>query len=386
MAKNILHMITPLAHMSPFDVNMAIDAGYDATASYTNVSLGEITDLIQDAMFSRSPRDAVRTGVFIGGKDALLALDMLDAAAKALFKPFEISLFADPAGSFTTAAAMIAVVEKTLKEKKDRALRGSAVSVFGATGVVGTASAVIAALEGASVTLVARDGSDRTARHAAEINRRFGVNLAVADGSTPQSRAAILTGAEVVLAAAKAGVRVLDAAEIAGAAKLLIAADVNAVPPSGIEGVDAHANGTPLGERGALGIGALAIGNVKYRTESGLFKQMTESKTPCVSTSVRRSTSRARSRERLAGFRFKSLQAPRSTTPTGRTSAEPEARSRRISTPTSPSITSSLRILTRTLRTRACCNRTAATSSASVSTKSTWPRPTTSRMASRMTS
>ncbi len=280
MAKNILHMITPLAHMSPFDVNMAIDAGYDATASYIKVSLGEITDLIQDAMFSRSPRDAVRTGVFIGGKDALLALDMLDAAGKALFKPFEISLFADPAGSFTTAAAMIAVVEKTMKEKKDRALRGAAVSVFGATGVVGTASAVIAALEGASVTLVARDGSDRTVRHAAEINRRFGVNLAVADGSTPQARAAILTGAEIVLAAAKAGVRVLDSGEIAGAKKLLIAADVNAVPPSGIEGVDAHAHGTPVGEHGALGIGALAIGNVKYRTESGLFKQMTESKTP----------------------------------------------------------------------------------------------------------
>jgi methylene-tetrahydromethanopterin dehydrogenase len=280
MTKNILHMMTPLAHMSPFDVNMAIDAGYDATASYTNVALGEITDLIQDAMFSRSPRDAVRTGVFIGGKDALLALDMLDAASKALFKPFEISLFADPAGSFTTAAAMIAVVEKLLKEKKDCALRSAAISVFGATGVVGTASAVIAALEGASVTLVARDGSDRTTRHAAEINRRFGVNLAVADGSTMQSRAAILLATEVVLCTAKAGVRVLDAGEIAGAAKLLVAADVNAVPPSGIEGVDAHANGTPLGEGGALGVGALAIGNVKYRTESGLFKQMTESKTP----------------------------------------------------------------------------------------------------------
>jgi methylene-tetrahydromethanopterin dehydrogenase len=284
MAKNILHMMTPLAHMSPFDVNMAIDAGYDATASYTNVSLGEITDLIQDAMFSRSPRDAVRTGVFIGGKDALLALDMLDAAGKALFKPFEISLFADPAGSFTTAAAMIAVVEKTLKEKKDRALRGAAVSVFGATGVVGTASGVIAALEGATVTFVGRDGTDRTARHASEVNRRFGVNIVVAGGSTREARAAILAATEVVLCTAKAGVRVLDAGEIAGeiagAAKLLVAADVNAVPPSGIEGVDAHANGTPLGERGALAVGALAIGNVKYRTESGLFKQMTESKTP----------------------------------------------------------------------------------------------------------
>jgi methylene-tetrahydromethanopterin dehydrogenase len=280
MAKNILHMMTPLAHMSPFDVNMAIDAGYDATASYTHVSLDEITGLVQDAMFSRSPRDAARTGVFIGGKDALLALDMLDAAGKALFKPFEISLFADPAGSFTTAAAMIAVMEKTLREKKDRALRGAALSVFGATGVVGTASGVIAALEGASVTFVGRDGMERASRHAAEVNRRFGVNIAVADGSTPEMRAAILAAAEVVLCAAKAGVRVLDAAEIAGATKLLVAADVNAVPPSGVEGVDAHANGTPLGARGALGVGALAIGNVKYRTESGLFKQMTESKTP----------------------------------------------------------------------------------------------------------
>jgi methylene-tetrahydromethanopterin dehydrogenase len=280
MAKNILHMITPLAHMSPFDVNMALDAGYDAIASYTNVSLDEVTGLVQDAMFSRAPRDAARTGVFIGGKDALLALDMLDAAGKALLKPFEFSLFADPSGSFTTAAAMIAIVEKTLLEKKGRALRGAAVSVFGATGVVGTASAVIAALEGAAVTLAGREGTERTGRHAAEINRRFGVNLAVADSSTPETKEAMLAATEVALCASKAGMRVLDAAEIAGAAKLLVAADVNAVPPSGIEGVDAHANGTPLGERGALGVGALAIGNVKYRTESGLFKQMTESKAP----------------------------------------------------------------------------------------------------------
>ena len=28
--KHILHMLTPLKHMSPFDVNMALDAGYEA--------------------------------------------------------------------------------------------------------------------------------------------------------------------------------------------------------------------------------------------------------------------------------------------------------------------------------------------------------------------
>ena len=279
MAKNILHMVTPLTHMSAFDVNMAIDAGYDATVPYANVSVKEITGLVQDAMFSRSPRDATRTGVFIAGKDAFLALDMLDAAVKALLKPFEISLFADPSGSFTTAAAMIAVVEKTLREKKDRGLRGAAISIFGATGVVGTASGVIAALEGASVTFVGYDGTVRVASQAAEIKRRFGVDLAVADGSTAEKKSAILAATEVALCAARAGVRVLDAGQIASAAKLLVAADVNAVPPLGVEGVDLQANGAPLGDHGALGIGAFAIGNVKYRTESGLFKQMTESKT-----------------------------------------------------------------------------------------------------------
>jgi methylene-tetrahydromethanopterin dehydrogenase len=277
MAKNILHMLTPLAHMSPFDVNMALDAGYDATVPYTHVSLDEVTSLVQDAMFSRSPRDAARTGLFIAGKDAFLALDMLDKAAKALLKPFEISLFADPAGSFTTAAAMIAVVEKILREKKGRRLEGVTISIFGATGVVGTAAGVIGALEGARVTFVAHDATHRTAERAAEARQRFGVDIAVADGSTPDKKAAILAKTEVALCAARAGMRVLDAAQIAAATNLLVAADVNAVPPLGVEGVDLQANGAPLGEHGALGVGALAIGNVKYRTESGLFKQMTES-------------------------------------------------------------------------------------------------------------
>ena len=150
MAKSILHMLTPLAHMSPFDVNMAADAGFDVVATYTHVKRDEVEALTQDAMFSRSPRDAVRTGIFIAGKDAFLALDMLDIAGKALLKPFEISLFADPAGSFTTAAAMLAVVEKTYAAKFGGALKGARIAIFGATGVVGTAAGVIGALEGAT--------------------------------------------------------------------------------------------------------------------------------------------------------------------------------------------------------------------------------------------
>jgi methylene-tetrahydromethanopterin dehydrogenase len=280
MAKSILHMLTPLAHMSPFDVNMAADAGFDVVATYTNVKLEEVEALTQDAMFSRSPRDALRTGLFIAGKNAFLALDMLDKAGQALLKPFEISLFADPAGSFTTAAAMLAVVEKTYAAKFGATLAGARIAIFGATGVVGAAAGVIGALEGAKVTFVGHNGVERVRETAAAAKRRFGVEIAIADGATGEARAALLAQTDIALCAAKAGVQVLDAATIAGAKTLRIAADVNAVPPLGVEGVTLHANGDPLGPNGALGVGALAIGNVKYRTESGLFKQMTESAKP----------------------------------------------------------------------------------------------------------
>ena len=137
MAKAILHMLSTLKHMSPFDVNMALDAGFDAAVPYTNVTLDEVVPLVQDAMFSRAPSAALRTGIFFAGRDAVLALDMLEAAKKALLKPFEVSLFADPYGSFTTAGAMVACVEKVLRVKKQRELKGSKIVIYGATGVVG---------------------------------------------------------------------------------------------------------------------------------------------------------------------------------------------------------------------------------------------------------
>jgi methylene-tetrahydromethanopterin dehydrogenase len=274
--KNILHMLTPLKQMSPFDINMALDAGYDAVAPYANVALGEVSALVQDAMFSRPPKTAARTGVFIGGRNAILALDMMAAAKKAQFPPFEISLFADPAGSFTTAAAMVACAEAVLKKRKNRELKGLNAAVFGATGVVGFSSAVIAALEGADATLVGYDGIKRVAEGAQQIKQRFNVEVHAADGSDDEKKRAILDKAEVVFCAGKAGVQVLSKDLIASAKRLLVAADVNAVPPPGIEGLDGKANGDEIGPQGALGIGALTIGNVKYKTEFGLFRKMVE--------------------------------------------------------------------------------------------------------------
>ena len=57
-------------------------------------------------------------------------------------------------------------------------------------------------------------------------------------------------------------------------------ADVNAVPPACVEGMDLFMNGEPLPGCNALGVGPLAIGDIKYKTESGLFKQMITSDKP----------------------------------------------------------------------------------------------------------
>lgn len=279
-ATPILHMLAPQKHMSPFDVNMAADAGFKVIVPYVNVDLAEVTGLIQDAIFSRPPNYGPRTGFFMGGKDAILALDMMEAARKAMVPPFECSTFADPAGSFTTAAAMVACVERVLKLKFGRTWKGTRVAVFGATGVVGFASSIIAALEGADVRLVAHRGVDRVVKSAAVSKERFGVDLEAVSGETPERRRDIVADAEVVFAAAAAGVQVVSADDMKAARRLLVVADVNAVPPPGVEGMELFMDGAPLPGCDALGVGPLAIGDIKYKCESGLFRQMIESDGP----------------------------------------------------------------------------------------------------------
>lgn len=279
-ATPILHMLTPQKHMSPFDVNMAADAGYKVIVPYINIEVTEVNGLIQDAIFSRPPNYGVRTGFFMGGKDAILALDMMDAAKKAMVPPFECSIFADPAGSFTTAAAMVACVERQLKLKFGRGWKGVKVAVFGATGVVGFASSIIAALEGADVQLVAHRGVDRVIKSAAVSKERFGVDLEPVAGETADQKRDIIAHAEVIFAAAAAGVQVVSKEHKALAKNLIAIADVNAVPPAGVEGLELFMDGAPLPGCNAIGVGALAIGDIKYKTESGLFKQMLASDKP----------------------------------------------------------------------------------------------------------
>jgi methylene-tetrahydromethanopterin dehydrogenase len=274
----ILYMLSPQKFMSPFDCNMAADSGYKVVLPYDNVTLSDVTSLVQDAIFSRPP--SARTGVFIGGKDITLAIEMMAAARNAMVSPFDISVFADPGGSYTTAAAMVACVEQVLNRQFGRGLKGQRVAVFGATGVVGFVSGMIAARQGAHVRMVAHDTLEPLIQSAATAGEIFDAELHPVEGQTEQAKAKIVRDSDVIFSCGPAGVNIISRKLLARAPNLLVAADVNAVPSYGIEGMELFMNGAPLPGCSTLGVGALAIGDVKYKTQAGLFKQMLEAKKP----------------------------------------------------------------------------------------------------------
>lgn len=271
---SILHLFTAAKNASPFDVNMAFDAGFDKIMPYTNVELSEVSGLTQDAIFSRSPSGVKREGVFIGGRDIDLAMQMLHAAKNAMFAPFACSVFADPSGAFTTAAAMIAKVEAHLKAKFGEDLNGKTLSVFGATGPVGGCAAIIAAKQGANVQLVAHNSLARVEAKAQLWNSEYQINLQIVDGSTDAKKSDVLAQTEIVICAAAAGVQVISLVQLTQAKRLKIVADVNAVAPNGVQGVDVSHDGVQVAGTNIYGIGALAIGQLKYATQHQLLKQM----------------------------------------------------------------------------------------------------------------
>lgn len=277
----ILHMLTTAKNLSPFDVNMAMDAGWVSAIPYTNIEASEVQGLVQDAIFSRSNKNLKRTSIFIGGRDTKQAMDMLKIARRSMIPPFEVSVFADPSGAFTTAAAMVATAENALLHKFGTSLQGKNVLSLGGTGPVGQAAAVIAAQAGANVRIVGRQ-LDR-AQHIADLcSNEFGDGKIHIDAGVDSQKSDYIKTIDVVFATGAAGVELLSRDLIASAPQLKVAADVNAVPPSGIAGLDAFDNGKSIegSISGAVGIGALAIGNVKYQAQNLLLRKMLNCEKP----------------------------------------------------------------------------------------------------------
>jgi methylene-tetrahydromethanopterin dehydrogenase len=211
-------------------------------------------------------------------------VDMLNASKQAMVPPFEVSVFADPSGAFTTAAALVACVEKQLKLHHGKELRDCKALVFGGTGPVGIATGVIAALAGADTALVDHLSIDTAEDIAKAYNRRFACALKGACAGSEAQKAELVANTDIIFCTAKAGIQVLSAAVLNEARQLKVAGDVNAVPPLGIEGIKRNDAGAPLihatNAQGAVGVGALAVGNVKYKLQNEMLSLLLETDKP----------------------------------------------------------------------------------------------------------
>ena len=276
---SILHLITSAKNASPFDVNMAYDAGFDKIMPYTNVALNEVEALTQDAMFSRSPSGIQREALFFGGRDIHVALEMQKASVLSMFTPFEMCTMADPSGAFTTAAAMIAKIDTYLKQY-NQILSQQTIAIFGASGTVGSTSALIVAAQGATVQLVAHKDVVQMQAYADTLHEKYGFKLQVVDGTNDAAKTKLLNTATVAICAAVAGLRVLETPHFAQSKTLKIIADVNAVAPSGAAGVEVMSDGALIADTQIAGFGALKIGQLKYKTQQKLLQNMLASDTP----------------------------------------------------------------------------------------------------------
>jgi methylene-tetrahydromethanopterin dehydrogenase len=276
----LLHIFNPTKNVSPFDVNMAYEAEFDHVIPYSNVALEEVHGLTQDTIFSRGPSGVKRTGIFIGGREFGLAIDMLQRARAAMVPPFEVSVFVDPSGAITTAAALVACIENVLGGREG--LSGKRLHVFGGTGPVGICAGILAQGCGAEVHIVSHRGLRVADEVAREYNARYGTAMRGASGQSEQEVNEMVATTQVIIGAAKAGIRIVSQAQLNNAESLLVAADVNAVPPAGIEGIDVHdtARALEFTPRKALAFGALAIGDVKYKVHHRMFEMIKESSKP----------------------------------------------------------------------------------------------------------
>ena len=276
---SILHLITTAKNASPFDVNMAYDAGFDKIMPYTNVLQDEVVALTQDAMFSRGtstkqgPSGVQREALFFGARDIHVALDMQNAAVLSMFTPFEMSTMADPSGAFTTAAAMMAKIDAHLT-LNNQTFAQQTIAIFGASGTVGSTAALIAASLNANVQLVAHKNVAQMQAYADTIHEKYDVTLQVVDGTNDSAKSKVLNTASIAICAAVAGVRVLETAHFAQSQTLKIIADVNAVAPSGAAGLPVMSDGGLIEGTQISGFGALTIGQLKYKTQQKLLQHL----------------------------------------------------------------------------------------------------------------
>lgn len=265
--RKLLLQLDSSPHPSVFDRVVASDGGADEVMSYGGVTEDAVRDLVHGAIFTRGPKDLHNTAIFIGGTDMAAGERLLKAVRQAFFGPFSCSVMLDSNGSNTTAVAAVA---KLLQAAGD--VRGRRAVITAGTGPVGVRAAGLLAKAGAEVTITSRRPVGAALIDG--VRERFGGRVQSAVVADSAGAASALEGASLLLNTGPAGVRLVPREAWAEHSGLVAVADLNAVPPLGIEGVEVTDNGTDRGRVKAFG--ALGVGGLKMKIHKACIARLFE--------------------------------------------------------------------------------------------------------------
>jgi hypothetical protein len=265
--KKLLIQLDSDKHPSSFDRIVPFDAGVDDVLSYGHVTVEDVPALVQGAFFTRGIPDLKNTAIWIGGSNVPAGEALLAAVQKTFFGPFKVSVMLDSNGCNTTAATGVAKIVKAMD------VRGQRVVVGAGTGPVGLRAAGMLASEGAQVTLTSRT-LERAKAAAETVSQRFGVQVEGAVLTDDASARRVLEGALALFTCGAAGAQVVSKAVWTTIPNLKLIADINAVPPLGIEGIDMNDNGSE--REGRISFGALGIGGRKMKVHRTCIARLFE--------------------------------------------------------------------------------------------------------------
>ncbi len=256
------------SHPSTFDRVVAIDAGIDELFAYGAVTVGNVTGLVHGAMFTRGPQDLKSTAIFIGGSDATAGEALLKQVTETLFKPLTVSVMLDSNGSNTTASAAVQSAARHLT------LKGAEAVVLGGTGPVGMRAVQLLAREGARVRLASRY-MERAEAACLKIRSLVPEASVTPAETSDDGLAATLDGVQLIIAAGAAGAQFLTAEEWSSVETLKVVIDLNAVPPTGLTGVEV--TDKAVDRNGIVCYGALGVGGLKMKIHKAALARLFES-------------------------------------------------------------------------------------------------------------
>lgn len=269
---------------SLFDRIVAYDADIDVVLSYGGVALEDVRDLVHGAIFTRGGENLKNTAIFIGGSDVPTGEKMLKATQGTFFGPVRVSVMLDSNGCNTTSAALVTKILSLtgtmgpalpgtgpVPVHPGLGLLGKRALVLAGTGPVGMRVAGLLAQEGAQVGITSRK-MERARSVGERLKEELGAEVTPYETATEEGLRQALEGVHILVATGAAGVQLVKRELWTANPTIEVMADVNAVPPAGIEGLEVRDDGTE--REGKKCLGPLAIGSLKMRTHKECLRRL----------------------------------------------------------------------------------------------------------------